>query len=110
MRAAKRTDGARVTRKLAAALLAAFAVLAFQLARAESGSAATGDVCPQTGAEQLSASYSNGTLSVDGSGFSHLCDATLTIADPNGATTNATASSSPCWLRTPTTAASSTSG
>ena len=89
----QRTEGARVTRKFAAALLAAIAVFAFQLARAESGSAATGDVCPQTGTEQISASYSNGTLSVDGSGFSHLCDATLTIADPNGATTTATSSS-----------------
>ena len=80
------------TGRLAVALLAAIALFAFQLARAEAGSAATGVVCPQTGAEHVTADYTGSSLSVSGSGFAALCDVTLTLADPNGATTMATAS------------------
>src|SRR4051812_33682724 len=109
-RAATRDNRARVTRRLAVALLAALAVFAFQLARAQAGSAATGYPCPQTGAEQIHADYTGGTVTVTGSGFATLCDVAIQIGDANGASPAGTAASDLAGAFTYTELVSATTG
>src|SRR3954468_2734010 len=85
--AATRNDGAGITRKLAVALLAALAVFAFQLARAQAGSAATGVPCLQTGFESISTNrddYAPGAIvHMSGAGFAPACDVVVKITRPD---------------------------
>src|SRR3954447_2805248 len=87
-RAATRNDGAGITRKLAVALLAALAVVAFQLARAQAGSAATGVPCLQTGLETISTNrddYAPGAIvHLSGAGFAPACDVVVQVTRPDG--------------------------
>jgi len=86
--AATRNEGTRFAGRLAIALLAALALFAFQLARAEAGSAATGVPCPKTGVETLATDqveYPPGdTVHLTGAGFGVMCDLTIAITRPDG--------------------------
>jgi len=94
VRALTRQVGTGVTTKIAAALLAAVALFAFQLVRAQSGSAATGDVCLQTGMETVATDaddYAPGlVVHVSGSGYGMACDVQVNIHRPDGVTESAT--------------------
>src|SRR2546421_1197130 len=86
--AATRHFCAGMTRRLAVALLAALALFAFQLAQAQSSSAATGVPCPQTGNELVSTdapSYTPGSLvHVSGMGYAPGCDVVVKVTRPDG--------------------------
>src|SRR6266516_6777800 len=86
--AATRHFCAGMTRRLALALLAALALFAFQLAHAESSSAATGVPCPQTGNELVATdqrAYNPGELvHVTGMGYAPGCDVVVKVTRPDG--------------------------
>src|SRR5690242_268305 len=77
-----------MTGRLAVALLAALALFAFQLVRAQTSSAATGVACPQTGNELVStdrSAYAPGSLvHVSGMGYLSGCDVVVKITRPDG--------------------------
>src|SRR2546430_10750237 len=77
-----------MTGRLAVALLAALALFAFQLAHAQSSSAATGVPCPQTGNELVAtdhAAYVPGSLvHVTGMGYAPGCDVVVKVTRPDG--------------------------
>jgi hypothetical protein len=84
------------TAKVVAAFVALFVVgLCGSVAAADDGplSGTTGaDSCAASGAEQLTADYAGGTLTVTGSGFSHLCDMTVRTSGPANTSETGTAS------------------
>ena len=86
-------------RKLATALLAALALFAFQLAHAQTSSAATGIACAQTGFETLTTdrtNYTGGdTAHITGTGYASACDVTIAVTRPDGAVETATATTDP---------------
>jgi hypothetical protein len=86
--AATRHFCAGMTRRLAVALLAALALFAFQLAHAQSSSAATGVPCPQTGNELVATdqrSYDPGSVvHVTGMGYAPGCDVVVKVTRPDG--------------------------
>src|SRR2546421_4713843 len=86
--AATRHFCAGMTGRLAVALFAALALFAFQLAHAQSSSAATGVPCPQTGNEAVAtdeSAYSPGSLvHVTGIGYAPNCDVVVKVTRPDG--------------------------
>src|SRR6266576_4978856 len=97
--AATRHFCAGTTRRLAVALLAALALFAFQLAHAESSSAATGVPCPQTGNELVATdqrAYNPGELvHVTGMGYAPGCDVVVKITRPDGSVVSGDGSFTP---------------
>src|SRR2546421_3018302 len=97
--AATRHFCAGMTRRLAVALLAALALFAFQLAHAQSSSAATGVPCPQTGNELVAtdqASYDPGSVvHVSGMGYAPGCDVVVKVTRPDGSVVSGDGSFAP---------------
>src|SRR5205085_5305193 len=81
-------NGTSMTRRLALAFIAALALFAFQLAHAQSSSAATGVPCPQTGNELVATdkpSYVPGSLvHMIGMGYAPSCDVVVKVTRPDG--------------------------
>ena len=77
-----------LTGRLAIALLAALSLFAFQLAHAQSSSAATGVLCPQTGNELVAtddSQYAPGSIvHVTGMGYAPNCDVVVKVTRPDG--------------------------
>jgi len=86
--AATRGGTRGLTGRLAIALLAALALFAFQLAHAQSSSAATGVPCPQTGNELVATDqsvYVPGSLvHMTGMGYAPGCDVVVKVTRPDG--------------------------
>ena len=97
--AATREGTRGLTGRLAIALLAALALFAFQLAHAQSSSAATGVLCPQTGNELVATdqrSYEPGSLvHVTGMGYAPNCDVVVKITRPDGSVVSGDGSFAP---------------
>src|SRR5512132_1278114 len=78
-----------MTGRLAMTLLAALSLFAFQLAHAQSSSAATGVPCLQTGMETVTtdrSAYAPGSLvHVSGTGYAFGCDVVVKVTRPDGA-------------------------
>jgi hypothetical protein len=87
--AATRNGGTGMTGRLAITLLAALSLFAFQLAHAQSSSAATGVPCLQTGMETVTtdrSAYAPGSLvHVSGTGYAFGCDVVVKVTRPDGA-------------------------
>src|SRR5256886_3716980 len=97
--AATRHFCAGMTGRLAVALLAALALLAFQFAHAQSSSAATGVPCPQTGNELVATdqpSYDPGSVvHVSGMGYAPGCDVVVKVTRPDGSVVSGDGSFAP---------------
>ena len=97
--AATRGGMRELTGRLAIALLAALALFAFQLVRAQTSSAATGVACPQTGNELVStdrAAYAPGSLvHVSGMGYFPGCDVVVKVTRPDGSVVSGDGSFAP---------------
>src|SRR4051794_24282650 len=88
-----------MTGRLAITLLAALSLFAFQLAHAQSSSAATGVPCPQTGNELVAtdrAAYAPGSLvHVTGMGYAPSCDVVVKVTRPDGSVVSGDGSFAP---------------
>src|SRR5256714_9574704 len=92
-------NGTSMTRRLALAFIAALALFAFQLAHAQSSSAATGVPCPQTGNELVATdqpSYDPGSVvHVSGMGCAPGCDVVVKVTRPDGSVVSGDGSFAP---------------
>src|SRR4051794_35798805 len=88
-----------MTGRLAITLLAVLSLFAFQLAHAQSSSAATGVLCPQTGNELVAtdrAAYVPGSLvHVTGMGYAPGCDVVVKVTRPDGSVVSGDGSFTP---------------
>ena len=100
-----RTDAAadpathKTVKLVAGMFLAALALFAFQLVRAQTSSAATGVACPQTGNELVAtdqSNYSPGDLvHITGMGYSSSCDVVVKVTRPDGSVVTGDGSNTP---------------